>query len=98
MNQRPLPTGPYAVGTTTYTVYTDREELRAPGTRRSVPVRVYYPTSKEAVAGLNKARYMSRNVAEGLKSCPTAPSMPSCTMGRTPTRIMPPIWCPMRTP
>ena len=67
MNQRPLPTGPYAVGTTTYTVYTDREELRAPGTKRSVPVRVYYPASKEAVAGLNKARYMSRNVAEGLK-------------------------------
>ena len=67
MNQRPLPAGPYAVGTTTYTVYTDREELRAPGTKRSVPVRVYYPASKEAVAGLNRARYMSRNVAEGLK-------------------------------
>ena len=67
MNQRPLPTGPYAVGTTTYTVYTDREELRAPGTKRSVPVRVYYPVQPEAVAGMDRAPYMSRNVAEGLK-------------------------------
>ena len=66
MNRRPSPTGPYAVGTATYTVYTDREELRAPGTKRSVPVRIYYPASKASVVGLNKARYMSRNVAEGL--------------------------------
>ena len=67
MNHRPLPTGPYAVGTATYTVYTDRAELRAPGTRRCVPVRVYYPADKAAVAGRKKARYMSRNVAQGLK-------------------------------
>ncbi len=67
MNHRPLPTGPYAVGTATYTVYTDRAELRAPGTGRCVPVRVYYPADKEAVAGRKKARYMSRNVAQGLK-------------------------------
>ena len=73
MNQMPLPAGPYAVGTTTYTVYTDREELRAPGTRRSVPVRVYYPADKASVAGLAKARYMSRNVAEGLKKAIHAP-------------------------
>ena len=67
MNKRPAPTGPYAVGTTTFTVYTDREELRAPGTKRSVPVRVYYPVQPEAVAGMDRAPYMSRNVAEGLK-------------------------------
>ena len=73
MNRRPSPTGPYAVGTETFTVYTDREELRAPGTKRSVPVRVYYPASKKAVAGLVKARYMSRNVAEGLKKAIHAP-------------------------
>lgn len=73
MNQRPLPAGPYAVGTTTYTVYTDRKELRAPGTRRSVPVRVYYPADKASVTGLDKARYMSRNVAEGLKKAIHAP-------------------------
>ena len=73
MNRRPEPTGPYAVGTTTFTVYTDREELRAPGTKRRVPVRVYYPASKEAVAGMDKARYMSRNVAEGLKKALHAP-------------------------
>lgn len=73
MNRRPSPTGPYAVGTATYTVYTDREELRAPGTKRSVPVRIYYPASKASVVGLNKARYMSRNVAEGLKKAIHAP-------------------------
>ena len=65
--KRPLPTGAYAVGTTTFTVYTDRDELRAPGTKRSVPVRVYYPVQKESVAGMDRARYMSRNVAEGLR-------------------------------
>ncbi len=73
MNKRPLPTGPYAVGTETFTVYTDREELRSPGTKRSVPVRVYYPADKASVAGLSKARYMSRNVAEGLKKALHAP-------------------------
>ena len=73
MNRRPSPTGPYAVGTATYTVYTDREELRAPGTKRSVPVRIYYPASKASVVGLNKARYMSKNVAEGLKKAIHAP-------------------------
>ena len=67
MNKKPAPTGPYTVGTTTFTVYTDREELRAPGTKRSVPVRVYYPVQPKAVAGMDRAPYMSRNVAEGLK-------------------------------
>ena len=52
MNKKPAPTGPYTVGTTTFTVYTDREELRAPGTKRSVPVRVYYPVQPKAVAGM----------------------------------------------
>ena len=73
MNKRPSPTGPYAVGTATYTVYTDREELRAPGTKRNVPVRVYYPADKTSVAGMDRARYMSRNVAEGLKKALHAP-------------------------
>ena len=73
MNTRPSPTGPYAVGTCTYTVCTDRAELRAPGARRSVPVRVYYPVDTAAVAGRQRARYMSRNVAEGLKKALHAP-------------------------
>ncbi len=73
MQKRPSPTGPFAVGTTTYTVHTDREELRAPGSKRSVPVRVYYPTSQEAVAGRDRARYMSRDVAEGLRKALHAP-------------------------
>ncbi len=73
MTQRPLPAGPFAVGTATYTVYTDREALRAPGTKRNVPVRVYYPADKASVVSLDKARYMSRNVAEGLKKALHAP-------------------------
>ena len=73
MNQRPSPTGPYAVGTITYTVYTDRAELRAPGTKRSVPVRVYYPVDKGSVAGWDQASYMSRNMAQGLKKAIHAP-------------------------
>ena len=39
MTKRPSPTGEYAVGTFTYTVYTDREEALEPGTKRKVPAR-----------------------------------------------------------
>ena len=75
MRKRPLPTGPYAVGTTTYTVYTDREEARAPapGTKRNIPVRIYYPVHKKSVQDRNRARYMSRNVAAGLRKAIHAP-------------------------
>lgn len=73
MSNRPIPTGAYAVGTTTYTVYTDRDEARAPGTRRSVPARLYYPVHKGSVQGLSRARYMSRNVAAGLRKAIHAP-------------------------
>ena len=73
MSNRPIPSGSYAVGTTTYTVYTDREEARAPGTKRSVPVRIYYPVPKASVQGMARARYMSRNVAAGLRKAIHAP-------------------------
>ena len=73
MSKRPFPTGIYAVGTTTYTVYTGRDEARAPGTKRNVPVRVYYPVYKESVQGMDRARYMSRNVAAGLRKAIHAP-------------------------
>lgn len=73
MTRRPTPTGEYAVGTFTYTVYNDREEERAPGTKRSIPARVYYPVDKESVKGMNMTRYMTRNVAEGLKKSVHAP-------------------------
>ena len=73
MSNRPFPTGIYAVGTTTYTVYTDRDEARAPGTKRNVPVRVYYPAHKGSVQGMDRARYMSRNVAAGLRKAIHAP-------------------------
>ena len=73
MSRRPSPTGPYAIGTTTYTVYTDRDEARAPGTKRSVPVRVYYPVHTGSVQGMDRARYLSRNVAAGLRKAIHAP-------------------------
>lgn len=65
----PVPTGEYAVGTFTYTVYNDREEKMycAPGTMRSIPVRVYYPVKKESVEGLPKARYLSKEMTLALK-------------------------------
>ena len=67
MVRKPLPTGEYAVGTTTFTVYNDRDEILFPGTKRSIPARVYYPSSKDSVKNMKKARYMSENVAGALK-------------------------------
>lgn len=69
----PSPTGEYAVGTFTYTVHTDREEILAPGTKRLVPVRVYYPVTKDSVEGMSKAKYMSREMADALKKSMHAP-------------------------
>ena len=73
MVNKPTPTGEYAVGTFTHTIYTDRDEVLAPGTKRVVPVRVYYPATKGSVEGLKKARYMSREIADGLKKTMHAP-------------------------
>ncbi len=73
MSNKPVPTGEYAVGTFTHTIYTDREELLVPGTKRNIPVRVYYPVLKESVEGLCKARYMSRELALSLKKVMHAP-------------------------
>ena len=53
----PSPTGEYAVGTFTFTATTDRAEILAPGTKRLVPARVYYPVTKESVEGMSRARY-----------------------------------------
>ena len=63
----PKPTGEYAVGTITYTVKNVREESLAPGTMRSVAARVYYPVTKDSVAGLPQTRYMTRKTVEGLR-------------------------------
>ena len=73
MNNPPKPTGEYAVGTFTFTVFNDREEALFPGKMRSVPARVYYPVSKESVEVMSKTRYMSRAIAEGLKKVMHAP-------------------------
>ena len=64
-----MPTGEYAVGTFSYTVYNDREEkmYNAIGTKRSIPVKVYYPVSKESVEGLPKARYMSKATISAIR-------------------------------
>ena len=73
MIKRPAPTGDYAVGTFTYIVYNDRDEVLFPGTGRSVPARVYYPVSKEAAEGRDKVRYMSADMAAALKKYMHAP-------------------------
>ena len=73
MIQKPKPTGRYAVGTFTYTVYNDRDEILFPGTKRSIPARVYYPVLKGSVEGKTKAQYMSRSVVEGLRKFMKAP-------------------------
>lgn len=59
---KPVPTGEYAVGVFSFTVKNDREETmyNAIGTKRSIPVKVYYPVTKESVKELPKARYMSK--------------------------------------
>ena len=66
---KPLPTGGYAVGVFTYTVHNDREETmyNALGTMRSIPVKVYYPVTKESVEGLPKARYMSKAAVDAIR-------------------------------
>lgn len=65
----PRPTGEYAVGTLTFTVYDALEETmyNALGTKRSIPARVYYPVSKESVKELPKARYLSRDMIAMIK-------------------------------
>ena len=68
-----MPSGEYAVGTFTHTIYTDREEVLAPGTKRNIPVRVYYPVLKESVEGMDKVKYMSREIAQSLKKVMHAP-------------------------
>ena len=64
----PVPSGEYAVGTFTYTVKDVREEVMAPYGMRSVAARVYYPVLKESVKDLQKIRYMSPDMAKGMKS------------------------------
>lgn len=68
MNKRPEPTGEYAVGTFTYTIKDDREEVLKPGTKRSISARVYYPVEHASVEGMEKAEYMTRNMMQSLKS------------------------------
>lgn len=65
----PKPTGEYAVGTLTYTVFNDRPEIlkEHEGEMRSVAARVYYPAPKEAVLNLKKERYLSREMVGAIK-------------------------------
>ena len=64
----PVPTGEYVVGTTTFTVYDDREETMYcdVGGKRHVPARVWYPVTRASVEGLPKARYMSEAMTKAL--------------------------------
>ena len=63
----PVPTGEYAVGTFTYTIKNHRKEVMEPSKMRSIASRVYYPVLKSDVVNLPKARYMSPQIAEGIK-------------------------------
>ena len=69
MNKKPIPTGEYAVGTKTFTVYNTRKEELYPesGSMRHVPARLYYPALKGSVDGCEKARSMTRCEAAGIK-------------------------------
>ena len=69
MINKPVPTGEYAVGTFSFTVKNDREETmyNAVGTMRSIPVKVYYPATKESVKELPKARYMSKATIDAIR-------------------------------
>ncbi len=63
----PVPTGEYAVGTFTYTIKNHRQEVMEPSKMRSIASRVYYPVLKSSVENLPKARYMSPQIALGIK-------------------------------
>ena len=63
----PLPAGPYAVGTFTYTVPGSREDALRSGTLRCVPARVWYPAEKESVKGLTQPPVLSDNMLRGYK-------------------------------
>ncbi len=63
----PKPTGEYAVGTFTYTVKDDREEVMPRGGMRSVAARVYYPVSKDSVEECSKPVGLSENMIKGFK-------------------------------
>lgn len=69
MNNKPMPTGKYAVGTKTFTIYNTRKEaLDTKGdSLRHIPARIYYPTSKNTTEGLTKAKSLSRSEAMGIK-------------------------------
>ena len=66
----PEPTGEYAVGTKSFSIYNDREEIleSGKGGMRSIASRVYYPAEKESVKDLPKCRYMSREMAAAMRS------------------------------
>ncbi len=65
--ETPKPAGEYAVGTFTYTVADDREEVLQPSAMRSVACRVYYPVQKDSAEGCKKAKQLSRNMAAAIR-------------------------------
>lgn len=68
--QFPTPTGPYQVGTTTFTI-TDTTRLEKVGPRanqenRKIPVRLYYPITQELSKGCQNAPILSRAGFKGM--------------------------------
>lgn len=62
-------TGPYAVGTENFTIVDqERTEILGPGEGpRKIAVRMYYPTDKENVKGLDKANVFTKRTLEELQ-------------------------------
>ena len=56
MAKNPMPTGEYAVGTMTYSLYGER----------NIACRVYYPVNEESTEGCGKPRYMSPEICKGV--------------------------------
>ena len=69
MSNKPVPTGEYAVGAKTFTLYNTRKEALDPkGTAmRNVFGLLYYPVLKESTEGLKRAKSLTRSEAAGLR-------------------------------
>ena len=68
MSNKPLPHGEYLVGTFTYTVKDDREEILDPPNKRSIAARVYYAILKGSEVGDKKIKGISENMAKGIST------------------------------
>ncbi len=70
-------TGDHAVGTSTFTlVDSGRTDTLGKGGKRRIPVRLYYPVSKESITGAKKALALSERKAKAVMKSTYARRMP----------------------